>query len=368
MTEQSGAAPNSQQLAHYGQAGELFAITLVNLLLKVVTAGIYHFWAKTRVRRYVWSHTSFAGENFEYTGHGVQLLKGFIFALIFLSPLALIWGAPRFFPMQEYGQFALLWLLLSLGVYPLLLWLIGFARFDARRYKLGHTRWRGIRFGMTGSARSHGNKMLGQTLLISITFGIYTPYMRSNLTANLLNNSWFGDQRFRYTGTGSGLIKRFWGFVVISILLGAIWGFTVQPFLASLLEKMQSDGGSSGLLLQLTAVAVGLASYVPWAIAWLWFRAGEIRYYVANTTLDDVQYSIASLNTFEFIWLWTSNVGALVLTLGLAYPWVAVRSARYICDHLRVIGELDFASIGQSSEEVLKSGEGLAEALDIGAI
>ncbi len=41
------------RLRHHGAAGELFKIYVVNILLTLVTLGIYRFWAKTRVRRYV---------------------------------------------------------------------------------------------------------------------------------------------------------------------------------------------------------------------------------------------------------------------------------------------------------------------------
>ncbi|RFA27198.1 hypothetical protein CAI21_15230 [Alkalilimnicola ehrlichii] len=65
------------RVAHHGSGAELFVIYLVNLLLKVITLGIYHFWAVTRVRRYLWAQTSFDGERFEYTGTGRQLFLGF---------------------------------------------------------------------------------------------------------------------------------------------------------------------------------------------------------------------------------------------------------------------------------------------------
>ena len=62
----------AQRLNHHGNGGELFIIFLINILLKVVTLGIYHFWAKTRVRRYLWSQTSFEDERFE---HGVSMSR-----------------------------------------------------------------------------------------------------------------------------------------------------------------------------------------------------------------------------------------------------------------------------------------------------
>ena len=49
-----------------GRAGEYFGIWFVNLLLSIVTLGIYSAWAKVRTERYFYGNTSLAGANFEY--------------------------------------------------------------------------------------------------------------------------------------------------------------------------------------------------------------------------------------------------------------------------------------------------------------
>lgn len=78
-----------------GRIGELYKIFLLNLFLGILTLGIYHFWGKTRVRRYVTSSFSIANDRLEYTGYGSELFWGFIKALIILVVLAipLFWYA-----------------------------------------------------------------------------------------------------------------------------------------------------------------------------------------------------------------------------------------------------------------------------------
>ena len=39
-----------------------------NALLSLATLGVYSFWGRTRVRRYLWGTTSFRAEPFEYSG------------------------------------------------------------------------------------------------------------------------------------------------------------------------------------------------------------------------------------------------------------------------------------------------------------
>src|SRR6187549_4298956 len=79
--------------------GEYFRIWIVNLLLTIVTLGIYSAWAKVRRLRYFYGSTLLDGASFEYHGRPIAILKGRIIAfaayLLFivasqLSPLAII--------------------------------------------------------------------------------------------------------------------------------------------------------------------------------------------------------------------------------------------------------------------------------------
>ncbi len=92
-----GMAAESRTLAFYGRGGELFGVSIVNLCLTLVTLGIYRFWARVRVLRYLWSQTAFAGDRFAYHGTGKELLKGWLKA-------ALIFGLPFVF-LKNLGQF-----------------------------------------------------------------------------------------------------------------------------------------------------------------------------------------------------------------------------------------------------------------------
>ncbi len=54
-------------------------------LLTLITLGLYRFWARTRVWRYMWSATSPGGDPFEYTGTGLEKLLGFLVAMVILA-------------------------------------------------------------------------------------------------------------------------------------------------------------------------------------------------------------------------------------------------------------------------------------------
>ena len=69
---------------------EYFRIWIVNLLLSIVTLGIYSAWAKVRRNRYFYSSTHLAGGSFEYHGNAVAILKGRIAAVVLVGLLTFI--------------------------------------------------------------------------------------------------------------------------------------------------------------------------------------------------------------------------------------------------------------------------------------
>ena len=80
-----------------GTGGALFGIQLVNTFLTIVTLGFYSFWAKTKVRNYLWSQTELEGDRFVYHGTGMELMSGFFKVMILIAvPLFLLELVPRF--------------------------------------------------------------------------------------------------------------------------------------------------------------------------------------------------------------------------------------------------------------------------------
>ncbi len=349
------------RLAHLGRGGELFAITLVNLLLKLVTLGIYHFWGKTRVRRYVWSHTHFAGEPFEYTGRGLELFLGYLIAMAVLVPLLAGWN--YLLPLFQENELVMVPGLV--GFYVVFLFLAGFATYSATRYKLSRTRWRGVRFGLSGSRSRHGLLLVVHTLATVLTLGLYWPVMRNRLTHHLFNNAWMGNLRFRYDGRGRDLFVRFLVVAVLALLMMALlFGLIVLAGrnLLPLQEMEQSP---------LTVFVLAAGFYIPLLVGWLliglWYLAIEYRYIAAHTFLENVGFSL-DFTTGQFLRLIVVNFVLMALTVSLAFPWVVVRTARFAASHLSLHGELDLEAIAQHPEGVPATGEGLAEAFDLGSI
>ena len=123
----------------HGRAGEFFGIWIVNLVLTVLTLGIYSAWAKVRTQRYFYSNTRLAGAPFDYLADPITILKGRLIAYAVLIVLVVSL------------KLQLLWVVvpLYLAILVLFPWLIQLSlRFRAR-----YSAWRGLRFRFDGTIK-----------------------------------------------------------------------------------------------------------------------------------------------------------------------------------------------------------------------
>lgn len=317
----AGPAPD-MRLVFSGTAGELFPIVLINALLTLVTLGFYRFWARTRVRRYLWAHLRFLDDPFEYTGEGRELFLGFvvIFFLILVPLAGASWGVFWLGSEGRGGDADTLSTILTV-VY---VFLFGVAVYRARRYRLSRTRWRGIRFGQGGSSLMYGLFYLVLSGLNLVTLGWTVPLAQTELWTREIDNSWLGNARFRFDGGSGAIYGRF----------ALVW-FTLLPSLG---------------------------------LSYAWYVSARLRHFARATALGEFQFSF-DVTGGEVLRFWLANALLLLLTLGLATPFVQLRKVRFLARHLIVAGAPEnLDDILQSRAQAPRIGEGLADAFDIGAI
>ena len=344
-----------------GKVGELLPIVLVNALLNIVTLTFYRFWGKTRIRRYLWDSTKLLGDRMEYTGTGGELFKGFLFILFaVLLPVSISnFLIGLYFPPDHSVTLAYN-AVLVVAVYLLL----GVAIYRARRYRLSRTRWRGVRAGQTGSAVAYGAKFLGFILLNLITLGWFYPYMRMRLMSQMMNHTWFGDRQFSFAGSSGPLYRRFalcWlaalAIIIVSFLVGTIYAA----------ELSIADPNSMDANILVSVVAI-YGSYIVFApIIFCLYKAKEIQHFAACTRFEELTFELKA-TTGSLLWLIVGNALILILTLGFGMGFAQMRIFKYICDRLEAAGQIDFDTIIQSAERGPGTGEGLADALDVGAV
>lgn len=137
----ANAAPmiDAHPLEFTGGGGEYFRVWIVNVLLSIVTLGLYTPWARRRTAQYFYGHTQVAGSPLEFTAQQGKMVKGFV--LLVLITLAYNIAA-------NTGQDTAVALFLLAGAV-----LAPYIWASAMRFRLSATRWRGLRLQFAASWR-----------------------------------------------------------------------------------------------------------------------------------------------------------------------------------------------------------------------
>jgi len=365
------------RIEYVSQQG-LGIIAITNFLLNLITLSFYRFWAKTRVRRHIWSSVQINGEPVEYTGTGKELFFGFviIMAVAFL-PLALIATGLTAYFGPESAPVVAFQLIIGLA----LVTLYGFAIYRARRYRLSRTVWRGIRGALPGSALSYSGKYFGSLLLGPMTLGWSTPAMNLILAEHITNDMRFGNMPFNFSGRSGPLYTRYavcWfgtmlaylviaGLAIALFFSGAFDGLQ-QAFEAIGNENATSSGGETALVFGIFAAVIVLyLLYVTIrSTIWSFYTAKELNVFAQYTRFSGASFEF-NATAWSLITLWLGNMALIIFTLGIAQPFVEQRIMRYFVERLSVNGAIDFAAIQQSKAELDRRGEGLIDALDLDA-
>jgi uncharacterized membrane protein YjgN (DUF898 family) len=315
----SGATPPIplRRPSFHGSGGTLLGIHVVNVLLVLVTLGVYYPWAKTRVRRYLFSETEFDGDRFGYHGTGKELLLGFLKAfLVFLCPAIVLSKLGDWPGLEAHvkGLAALLGSLLFFIFLPV-------AMVGARRYRLSRTSWRGIHFSFRGRVWEMILIFLKGSILAGLTFGLYYPFYVARRQAFMVSNSYFGNERFDWDGRGRDLFASF----VLAILL--------------------------------TLPTLGLC--------WIWYLAAKQRFCWNHTGFGSARFR-STVTGGALLGLYLVNAILLLSTIGLAWSWVRARNIRFAFRYLALEGPVDLERIHQEAQFASATGEGLAGFLDTG--
>lgn len=204
-------SPN--HLKYDGQSGAVFKIWFVNFLLCVVTLWIYRPWAKTRMRRYVYSRFSFMGKYFQYNGTGGELFRGglAVYGSLILSLVILGGIVNVLYIMGEIDREnpdmrgIIINLVYNLIYYAALLSLFYLGKYAGMRYRFSRTRWQGIRGAIVGKASRYVKAGLGYFLLNLVTLGFIKYKNDVKLRSILANNMYFGQQKVNFTADASSL-------------------------------------------------------------------------------------------------------------------------------------------------------------------
>lgn len=353
----ASAAPSVSGMPFESRAngGEYFRIWIVNLLLTVLTLGIYSAWAKVRSLRYFYGTTSLDGTAFEYHGTGMQILKGRLIAFGVLAIYSLL------------TQFAPI---VALVFIPLFFFGLPWVIVKARTFQMRVSSWRNVRFNFHGTYGGAMAAYIGWYLVAAITAGILTPMWIHKRTQYIVDNTSFGAERFRLTAT----MGRFFAFfyIAVAIAIGVVFVFgigaaIVIPAMAGSAGGVESSPDSMAALAQMggfVVVFVIVLSLGAFAIAAYYERS------FTNAVFDGLELGEhrvrCQLRFGRLFFIYVTNLLGMVLTLGLFYPWAKVRVLRYQIEStgFEPAGSLDkLVADNQAASSAI--GEEFGEAFDV---
>lgn len=358
-----------------GRGGDYFRIWIVNLLLTLVTLGLYHPWARARKLRYFYGNTRLDGHAFDFHGQPRRMLRG----LLLVGGLFLAYGIAR-----EVSPWAgLLALALICALWPALL-------HGGWSFRLGQTSWRGLRFrfaaGVSGAYRSLVPALLGLLLALGlqlalvlnlapmeepgpmvaalvalpiVAYGLCVPYFIWRVQAYIHGGFGYAALRSRFdAGPGAlyGVVLRALGIVVLMAIawaaittvasLGA--GAGAQPAVgAGAADAEGAAAGRQGLAAAL-AGAILLGTLLFYAAVLLVLRPYvmvRMQNLLWSGTHADELHIESRVSARSAIALSLMNGLLIVLTLGLYWPFAAVRMARLRLSGVQLHTRLDFDAL-----------------------
>lgn len=262
-----GAAGDRLGARARGTQGKLFGLVLGTSLLSVVTLGLYSFWHRTRVRRWLWSSLEVGGAPFEYVGRPLEKLTGFVFAAVLIGvwlgvvTMILVWASLNLFLSPLPGALATAALIV-----PVWLW----AQYRGMRYLLGHTLWRGIAFRMEPGAWGYMLRALLWGAATLLTLGLLEPLRRRALWRYRVERTWWGDARLAFAARAGDLYRVFLPVLASLLAIVAIGvGLSIEA------SGQRGAPSGSGVFVLILAVLGAIVLWVRWKVrSWAILASG----------------------------------------------------------------------------------------------
>lgn len=332
MTTQEVKTPSyrTSTVEFSGKGGEFFGIWIVNILLTIVTLGIYSAWAKVRTQQYFFGHTKVDGHAFRYLATPIQILKGRLLAFAVIAVFSLL--------TQLIPVFALVFAFAAIFVMP---WLL----VQGIKFNLRMTAYRNVRFGFHGTYGGAFLNFIVFPILAVFTFYLLMPYVLKRMDKFVYENVSFGGRKMQVNTSGGtyyeAAFKAFFAtlgaFIVFAIVLAIFAGITG-------LAIPSGDVSALGGVMAIVFGAVYILGYVlVIALSQAIYR-GIIRNHVfASAELEGLAKFKSSVDVFDYCILLASNYLMIAFSLGLAYPVAKVRHAAYLASltEVSVNSEID---------------------------
>ena len=346
MPASASPSATAQRFEFTGSGSEYFKIWIVNVLLTIITIGIYSAWAKVRRLRYFYNNTRFAGSSFDFHGSPIAILKGRIIAVLLIALIS----------VPFVGVLALL---LYFGALP---WLL----YRSMRFHLANTSYRNVRFAFLGDAAGAYkalllplaavivaaivsgliavvvSRTLGMVLAAITVLAFYGvgPYLQYRMRRYYTEGARAGASAFGFH-IGVGQYYAVYAVAVgFMIVLGVLASVVVAITIGANVAALMTGGGNLGtgkmvaIAILVAAFYVALLAIGPLIVAMLQNTVWQA------TSLADQRFN-STLAVPNFMLTWVGVTLLTVITLGLYRPFAAVALARLRIEAMSWNGSAD---------------------------
>lgn len=311
--------PNQEEIVgkarvkFHGSGTEYFAIWIVNLLLSIVTLGIYSAWATVRTNRYFYSNTEIAGHRLAYLATPIQILIG---RLVAFALFAAVLIASSFSPI------------VAISISVVFTLFIPFIIVMGVRFRMRMMAYRNVRFNFEVRYGRAFVVFLLFPILGFLSLYLAFPWVLKKMDEFLYENMTYGDKAFKpsletgeyYIAAIFSAIIMLAGFFIFGIIVGisAVAGAATDP----------DVGAAMGSVI--AGVIGGLVYLFVVVIAYSFYQAYIRNHVYNNMQIQDVAIFSSDLKVMDLVFLSITNYLMLVFTLGIAFPWVKVRTTRLL--------------------------------------
>ena len=302
---------NFRRIDFSGTASEYWGIWISNLLLSIITLGIYSAWAKVRRKTYFLNNTKIDGFPMIYHATGMQIFKGRILAFIFIVIYSVL--------SAIYIPAGAIFTVIILFLFP---WALNRSmRFNARV-----TSWRNVHLNWHGTYWKTFALMWLAMPAMFISLGLLVPAVSRWAGQYYVRKHTFGTTFFHENMKLSPFFKAYLlvatiPVVIIVALVIAFFNIPDQLFLTApeMLEIFMLLGG----------IGVIFVIFVAYTI----YRTITRNIIVGSMALGSAVKFKSDLKPGRVVWIILSNIIVIILTLGLAKPWADIRIFRYMAEN-----------------------------------
>ena len=313
-----------------------FKIWIVNVLLTVITLGLYSPWAYVRRKRYFYNHTIVAGNAFDYIAQPLELLKRRLIGVVIFAVYLLVASIK---PQTE--PFFIAAFVLAL---PFLIR-------EWKKYHTRHTAYRNVRFDFNGNLSGAYEIYLAWPILSVLTLGLVYPFAAMRRKHYGINNSGFSSTSFSTHLNIKKLyeIYAIAGLILVGVLI-VVWFGGARFIMNSYTNIDQSLAGSSGPTVRWSVIFfMTIIMVVVWSFIYAFVYTELYNHLWRNTRLEQHRFR-STYTTQKLFLILLTNAALIGITLGLYWPWARVRLDRYRAQQLELLAAGNLNKLIDSSK------------------